>query len=224
MLPKVVLHNALSVDGRNGGFLPDMARFYGLAAAWKEDATLVGSGTILAAPEGLEEDEPGAPPLAPPARKDRRPLLAVVDSVGRVRCWRALVGSGYWRAGVAIVSRNTPARHREYLEAAGVDRIEAGGGKADLRKALEILRQRFRVRTLRADSGGTLNGHLLRLGLVSEVSVLVHPVLIGDASKGLLVQGPLLGKDGKPVPLRLLTCEEKDGFVWLRYAVRQARG
>jgi riboflavin biosynthesis pyrimidine reductase len=56
---------------------------------------------------------------------------------------------------------------------------------------------------------------------VSEVSVLVHPVLVGDASKGFLVQGPILGKDGKPVALRLLRCEEKDGFVWLRYAVRK---
>jgi 2,5-diamino-6-(ribosylamino)-4(3H)-pyrimidinone 5'-phosphate reductase len=223
MLPKVILYNALSVDGRNGGFAPDMGRFYGLAATWKEDATLVGSGTILAAPEGRMRDDPGAPPLAPPDRKDPRPLLAIADTGGRVRCWRSLIGFGYWKAGVAIVSRSTPAAYRKYLEGAGVERIEAGARKADLRKALDILRARFRVKTVRADTGGTLNGLLLRAGLVSEVSVLIHPVLVGDASKGLLVQGAILGKDKAPVPLRLLSCEPKDGFVWLRYAVGKSR-
>ena len=36
---------------------------------------------------------------------------------------------------------------------------------------------------MRVDSGGALNGALLRAGLVDEISLLVHPVLVGDAPR-----------------------------------------
>jgi hypothetical protein len=39
MLPRVVLHNAASVDGRFDWFTPDIGRFYELASRWREDAT-----------------------------------------------------------------------------------------------------------------------------------------------------------------------------------------
>ena len=46
---------------------------------------------------------------------------------------------------------------------------------------------------MRVDSGGALNGALLRAGLVDELSLLVHPVLVGDAPRwyGSPPPGPL---------------------------------
>ena len=46
---------------------------------------------------------------------------------------------------------------------------------------------------VRVDSGGALNGALLRAGLVDEISLLVHPVLVGDAPRwyGSPPPGPL---------------------------------
>ncbi|MGE5541524.1 MAG: deaminase, partial [Bacillota bacterium] len=87
MLPRVVLYNAVSVDGRIEGFTPDLGRFYGLVAHWKEDATLAGSNTILAAPGEIPEEDEKA--FEAPARDpaDPRPLLVIPDSRGRVRCW-----------------------------------------------------------------------------------------------------------------------------------------
>ena len=38
MLPYIVLHNAVSLDGRIDWFSPDIAQFYGLIPRWKEDA------------------------------------------------------------------------------------------------------------------------------------------------------------------------------------------
>ncbi len=38
------------------------------------------------------------------------------------------------------------------------------------------------MKTVRVDSGGKLNGELLRLGLVDEISLLVHPYLVGGQS------------------------------------------
>lgn len=51
MLPKVILHNAVSLDGRIDGFPLDLYQYYKLAASWKEDATLAGSDTFLKAAE-----------------------------------------------------------------------------------------------------------------------------------------------------------------------------
>jgi 2,5-diamino-6-(ribosylamino)-4(3H)-pyrimidinone 5'-phosphate reductase len=63
---------------------------------------------------------------------------------------------------------------------------------------------------VRVDSGGALNGALLRAGLVDEVSLLVHPVLAGDAPRWY----------GSPPP-GPLALEPMDGGApdWLRYRV-----
>jgi hypothetical protein len=50
MMPHVILFNGMSLDGRIDGFAIDLGQFYELAASrWREDATLVGSDTILRA-------------------------------------------------------------------------------------------------------------------------------------------------------------------------------
>ncbi len=49
MKPRVILHNAVSLDGRIEGFLPDLGLYYQLAAGFREEATLIGSETILKA-------------------------------------------------------------------------------------------------------------------------------------------------------------------------------
>ena len=63
MLPRVVVHNAVSLDGKIAGFEVDLGIYYGLAGRWPADAILCGSGTILAAdPEAPEDPEdPPAP-------------------------------------------------------------------------------------------------------------------------------------------------------------------
>jgi 2,5-diamino-6-(ribosylamino)-4(3H)-pyrimidinone 5'-phosphate reductase len=49
MLPKVILHTAMSLDGRITGFPADLDIYYSLAAQWNPDAILFGSETVLAA-------------------------------------------------------------------------------------------------------------------------------------------------------------------------------
>lgn len=46
MLPRVFLHNSISLDGRIDGFPADLGQFYELAARRKEDAILEGADTI----------------------------------------------------------------------------------------------------------------------------------------------------------------------------------
>jgi 2,5-diamino-6-(ribosylamino)-4(3H)-pyrimidinone 5'-phosphate reductase len=48
MRPRVILHNAVSLDGRVTGFFVDLGIYYRLASHWGEDVTLAGCDTLLA--------------------------------------------------------------------------------------------------------------------------------------------------------------------------------
>lgn len=158
MLPRVILHNAVSLDGRIDGFPIDLYQYYGLIAIWKEDATLAGSETFLkAASEAPPEDESAFLPLKID-RGDRRALLAIPDSRGRIRTWHYLRSLPYWRDVVALCSQSTPQEYLHYLKERHINYIIAGLDHVDLRVALAELNSRFGVKVVRVDAGGTLNG------------------------------------------------------------------
>lgn len=232
MLPRVLYHVAASVDGRVDHIQPDLGQYYGIAGRWCEDCMLTGADTVLAAPEYAEDPEPddpadggaGAGAAGDAAAADQaadRPLLAVVDSRGRVCNWRGLRAmTDYWRGPVALVSRATPAQALARVRGAGLDTLVAGDERVDLRAALEMLAHRHGVTRVRVDSGGSLAGALLRAGLVHEVSVLVQPTLVGGELPRTLFRAPELPGPGGAVPLSLLGVERLDGdVVWLRYEV-----
>jgi 2,5-diamino-6-(ribosylamino)-4(3H)-pyrimidinone 5'-phosphate reductase len=220
MLPRVILHNAVSLDGRMDWFTPDIGLFYELTSHWKEDATLAGSNTIFN-PDEAHADEPEAshqPSKGAP--QDTRPLLAVPDSRGRVRNWRWLRSQPYWRETVALCSRSTPKEHLQYLDSIPVDYVISGDDRVDLRGALQELNRQYGVKVIRVDSGGTLNGVLLRAGLVDEVSVLIHPSLVGGSTPRTLFRATDLTSPGGVIRLKLSHCEQLSGdVVWLRYDV-----
>lgn len=221
--PWVVIHNAVSVDGRIDRFAPDMSLFYELAGRFHEAATLVGSETILRSPDAAPDDD-DSPPVPAPGRSDRRPLLVVPDSRGRVRSWRRLLGSGHWRKGVALVTTQTPVSYVEEMDRIGVDVITRGDEHVDLGGALFDLRERYGVDVVRVDSGGTLNGALLRAGLADEVSVVVHPALVGGTSPRSLYRAADLESDSGVLFLHLCSVERVGGgAVWLRYEVIHGR-
>jgi 2,5-diamino-6-(ribosylamino)-4(3H)-pyrimidinone 5'-phosphate reductase len=222
MLPRVVMFNEISVDGRIDGFSVDMGRYYGLAARWEADAMLSGSNTLLNAygPEELLEEDGSA--FEPPSRdpEDTRQLLVVADSRGRLRSWHLLRKEPYWRDVIALCSRSTPQSALDYLHTRHVETIVTGAEKVDLRAALEELNARHGVELVRVDSGGTLNGALLRAGLVSEVSVLINPCLVGGATPGSIFRATDPAAPGDVIPLRLIHLEKvSDDAVWLRYEV-----
>jgi 2,5-diamino-6-(ribosylamino)-4(3H)-pyrimidinone 5'-phosphate reductase len=220
MLPRVILYNAVSLDGRIDGFVPDIGRYYELAGRFKEDATLAGAETILSPMEPIppEDERAFEPPHIDP--KDPRPLLAVPDSRGRVRHWHYLRIQPYWRAMVALCSKTTPNDYFDYLKRRHVEWIVAGDDHVDLRAALEELNARYDVKVVRVDSGGTLNGVLLRAGLVSEVSVLIHPTLVGSATPKTLFRDAAPAPQDGIIPLNLTHAEPLGaGLVWLRYDV-----
>jgi 2,5-diamino-6-(ribosylamino)-4(3H)-pyrimidinone 5'-phosphate reductase len=212
----------MSVDGRLDWLAVDMGLYYGLAGHWPAGAMLSGSNTLLDAypPERLAEEDASA--FEPHTREpgDERQILAIVDSRGRLRNWHLLRRESYWRDVVALVSHATPPTFVEYLEARHVEYIVAGEERVDLRAALEELNARHGVELVRVDSGGILNGALLRAGLVDEVSVLINPSLVGGTSTRSIFQAPDLASPEGVIRLRLAHVERvAEDHLWLRYEV-----
>jgi len=106
MLPRVIVHSTVSVDGRMDWFTPDIGLYYEIASRFDEDAMLSGSNTILAMP--MEEEKPEeADQISERPEVDAdaaRRLLVVVDSRGRVQNWQFLRKQPYWRDVVALCS------------------------------------------------------------------------------------------------------------------------
>jgi 2,5-diamino-6-(ribosylamino)-4(3H)-pyrimidinone 5'-phosphate reductase len=221
MMPKVIIHNAVSADGRNTGFIPNLQQYYELTMTWKVDATLAGSETILQGPEmfGEEIPEEDDSVFEKPSSDQDGSILVIPDSQGKVRMWHYLKKQDFWDRFVALVSESTPREYLEYLEKRHIDYIQVGKDKVDIRTALLELNERYGVEVVRADSGGTLNGILFRAGLVSELSILVSPILVGGADPSTIFKD--LGIEDELIELRLTHHEKLDGgTVWLRYAVR----
>ncbi|MBN2393709.1 MAG: RibD family protein [Anaerolineae bacterium] len=218
MLPKIILHTEVSVDGRMDWMLDDNFLYYRMIADWKLDGMLSGSNTMLAAYP--EPDTPKALAAPPPEKAPGLQRLLVVDSQGRLRCWRQMQQSQWWGEVTLLCSHATPPDYVEAVTNLGVDIIIAGEEKVDLRAALEEANARYSIEVVRTDTGGILHGALLRAGLVDEVSVLLNPCLVGGVSPRSMFVAPDLEAKSGLIPLRLLEVKNiGDDFVTLRYAV-----
>lgn len=225
MLPRVILHNAVSADGRVDHFPADIGLYYERAGRWPVDAVLCGADTLLLAPEPIPPEMPDdlAPP--PASAGDTRPLLVVPDSRGRIRTWHYWRKLPFWREVLVLVSRATPADYLAYLRERRIAWWTSGDDHVSLRDALAELAEHRGVRTLRVDSGGTLNGVLLRAGLVHEVSLLVHPHLVGGASPRSMYRAEDLAGPEGVLRCRLARCERlRDDVVWLVYETAEGGG
>jgi len=102
-----------------------------------------------------------------------------------------------------------------YLEERKYDYHLDGTDHVDLRKALEFLSEKFKAKRVLTDTGRILGNLLLEQGLVDEVSLLLHPVIVGEKSYnifGNITKNPKL----------ILRKQEKleKGCVWLVYKVK----
>lgn len=236
----VVTHNAASVDGRIDGVDVDVGTYYELAGRFDPDAHLVGSDTLIEGLAGAAGDAPDVEP--PPAdaggsagagvgsavgeatdagAEGFAPVLVVPDSRGRIDDWEAVRAQPYWRAPIVLCSGSTPDAYLATLDEQGVQYRVAGDDHVDYEQALAELEERDGIETVLVDSGGTLSGHLFRSGLVDEVSVLVHPQVVGGTSPRSFVRGPDPGDDAV-TSCTLESAERLDGdLLWLRYAVEE---
>lgn len=222
MLPKVIIYNYISLDGRINGFKADKNLYYQLASQWSLDAVLMGTDTLLRnfniKSDELHESENFEVPEVD--KNDSRPLLVVPDSRGRIHVWSEVIRTGLFRDILVLCSRSTPQEYLNFLDERFIKYMVIGYEKVNLGIALEEIYTQFGVKSLRVDSGGRLNGVLLRDDLVDEIYVLVHPAMVGGTSlNSIYIATDLTSTEGV-LDMKLLKMEKlKNEIILLHYRI-----
>jgi 2,5-diamino-6-(ribosylamino)-4(3H)-pyrimidinone 5'-phosphate reductase len=222
MIPKVIIYNAVSLDGRITGFKTDNELYYKIASEWNVDAVLMGSNTLLAGFDADRNDfrEDGDFKIPEVIENDKLPLLVVPDSGGKIRIWGEVFKIPYIRDILVLCSRSTPQEYLNFLEKRNIKYMIIGYDKVNLGAALEELNTQFGVKSLRVDSGGILNGVLIKDDLVDEICVLVHPVIVGGMLSNSIYTDPDLILNNEVLDLKLLKMEKlKNEIIFLHYRI-----
>jgi len=221
MRPTVILHNSISIDGSLSSFEPNMQVHYQLAGSFKADMHLIGSHTIATGIKLYGDGVPleGLSDFEKPKRSKTLPAWVVVDSKGRLEgmlhtCRRF----DLCRDVIVLVSQKTPKRYLQYLDDRQYEYYCVGKDCVDLPKALNLLSNKYHVKRLLTDTGRILGNLLLNQGLVDEISLLVHPVIVGKPSYNIFLDIE------KNLEVTLVKCKRLEKqYVWLLYKVIQKR-
>lgn len=221
MYPEVIIHNSVSLDHAVTGFDVDLGLHYGALLALEPEAVLAGSTTAKTGIEmfmNIKEPETEAdrhrPEMLP---NDRRPISVFVDSRGVLKnLLHFYRNMEHTKDVVVLVSETTPEDYLDYLREREYPFIRCGTGRVDLAAAIRELRERFGIARVVSDTGPELNDVLIREGIADAISLIVHPVIVGDRQKKLLdgVGGRVVLELRKAVPM-------EQGAVHLVYAVKK---
>ena len=217
MLPKVIIHNSVSLDGSLTDFEPNMELHYQIAGKYKPDVHLIGSNTVKVGAELYGEGVPleEAKDFEKPKRDESLPYWVIPDTKGALEgllhtCRRF----EFCKDVIVLVSEQTPKKYIEHLKERNYGYYVVGEKHVDLEKALELLSAKYGVKKVLADTGKVLSNLLLNQGLASEISLLIHPVIVGNKSYNIFAN---VSED---VSLKLDKAEILGkGYVWLVYKV-----
>ena len=219
MIPKVIIHNSISIDGSLSSFEPNMELHYQIAGMFKPDIHLIGSNTITA---GIKLYGDGVPleetsDFKKPKRSKTLPIWVVVDSKGKLEgLLHTCRQFELCRDVIVLVSQTTPKRYLRYLEKRQYDYHCVGRDSVDLRKAMDLLSTKYDVKTILTDTGMILGNLLLNQGLVDEISLLVHPVIVAKTSYNMFTEIE------KNHDITLVKCKQLEKqYVWLVYKVKK---
>lgn len=217
MLPKIIIHNSISIDGSLTGFEPNMELHYQIAGQYHPDAHMIGSNTIKVGIElygdGIPREEPSD--FMKPKREKHLPLWVIIDTKGTLQgmlhtCRRFEM----CRDIVLLISETTPPEYIDYLTERSYVYHVVGRSHVDLKNACQLLMKQYEIHTILTDTGRILSNLLLSQGLVQEISLLVHPIIIGNEAYSIF---SILEK---PITVTLKKTETfNHGYMWLEYAV-----
>jgi 2,5-diamino-6-(ribosylamino)-4(3H)-pyrimidinone 5'-phosphate reductase len=190
MLPKLIIHNSISIDGSTTGFEANVIIHYKILSSYQPDAMIVGSNTAKTGTQLFCEKIP--PEEDSDFRKseihpdDSRAYWLIADSRGVLEgLLHIFRRSEYCKDVIVLVSEKTPEPYINYLKERNYDIIRAGGDRVNIRQALEIAKERYGFELVVSDSGGVLNGILLEHGLVEEISLIINPEIVGKKGTNL---------------------------------------
>jgi 2,5-diamino-6-(ribosylamino)-4(3H)-pyrimidinone 5'-phosphate reductase len=219
VLPKVIIHNSISLDGSLTGFEPNLVLHYHVAGNYKPDVHLIGSNTAKVGVElfgdGVPLEEDGD--FEKPKRDKNLPYWVIPDSKGCLKGFlHACRRFEFCKEVIVLITEATPNDYIEYLKERNYDYFVAGKERVDLRPALKLLSAKLKAKIVLTDTGRILGNLLLEQSLVDEISLLVHPVIVGEKSYNLF------GNISQNPTLKLMKQERLDkGLVWLVYRIKK---
>lgn len=198
-----------------------MPLHYQIAGWYHPDVHLIGSNTIKT---GIELYGTGVPPeessdFQKPKRDKKLPLWVIIDSKGTLEgllhtCRRF----EFCRNVVVFVSKKTSNRYLRYLDDRQYDYHCVGASSVDLEKALHLLSKKYQVKKVLTDTGRILGNLLLNQSLVDEISLLVHPVIVGKESYAIF------DDIEKNLAVSLVKCKRVNlHYIWLVYQVKKRK-
>ena len=190
MLPKLVIHNSISLDGSTTGFEANLDVHYKILSSYQPDAMIVGSNTAKTGTQFFCDKIP--PEEASDFQKpeiqsdDPRAYWLIADSRGILEgLLHVFRRSEYSKDVIVLVSEKTPDRYIKYLKERNYDFIKSGADRVNIRQALEIASQKYGFKLVVSDSGGVLNSILLDQELVEEISLILTPEIAGKNGTNL---------------------------------------
>lgn len=225
--PRVICHMMASLDGRilteGWPLSAEGRRQYELVhASYDPDGWLCGRVTMeqhfaqrARSDAEVAREHHGGPRNDFRAPGEQDSFAFAVDGQGKLAWQRNEIDGDHV---VALLSERVSDEYLASLRERGVSYLLAGAREIDLALALEKIGSRFGVRTLMLEGGGSINGGMLRAGLVDEVSVLVAPLVDGRIGTPALFD--VAGGAMTPRRLALESVERRaDDVLWLRYRV-----
>lgn len=121
---------------------------------------------------------------------------------------------------IIITSEKVSNEYLNYLVDNHINYIVAGKDKIDLKRASELLYEKFNIKRLAIVGGGNINGAFLYEGLLDELSILIGPGIDGRGKMTSLFDG--LPSEKEPTKLKLNSVKQYDnGVVYLNYKLEK---
>jgi 2,5-diamino-6-(ribosylamino)-4(3H)-pyrimidinone 5'-phosphate reductase len=214
---RIIVHNSVSLDGSLTNFEPNMGLHYKIAGDYRPDAHIIGSNTIKVGAEmygegDIKEEERD---FKKPDRSKNYPYWVIPDTrgslMGMLHTCRKFE---YCRDVIVLISETTPEAYIRYLQERDYDYYITGKDHVNLKESVILLSERYQINTILADTGRILGNLLINQGLVSEISLLVHPDIVGNKAY------PVFSEIDKSIKINLIKSEiPEKGFVWLVYKI-----
>ena len=219
MLPKIIIHNSISIDGSLTNFEPNMDLHYQIAGKYKPDAHLIGSNTIKEGVELYGNDVPQEEKkdFEKQQRNESLPYWVIIDTYGHLKgllhtCRRF----EFCKDVIVLVSEKTPKTYVRHLKERNYNYHIVEKDYVNLKKALELLSNKYQIKTILTDTGRILGNLLLNQGFVSEISLLIHPVIVGNKSYNMFSD---IDTNLKLKLFKKETLEKQ--YIWLVYKVEK---
>lgn len=122
---------------------------------------------------------------------------------------------------VEVLTEGVSGGYLAHLRDRNVSYIFGGKEELDLNLVLRKLYQLFKIKTLRIDGGGHVNGSFLKAELIDEFSLVLAPVADGTIGAPTVFEAEEGYGDRMATRFELKSVERiYDNFLWIRYLVK----